>query len=142
MTHLLTETSLPGDNPGRPTRWNRLRLASGLTFRLRNLKAKTGLTPNILCRLGFSLSLAEPYVPDPDVYDEDGQEFNRSTLVGEWEDLFDALLRQRLIQDGLDVEKDFMLQLRAHMNRGAELICNRVHDLGDILALVPGEDTQ
>ena len=30
---------------------------------LRMLKARTGLTPNILCRLGFCLSLEEPGIP-------------------------------------------------------------------------------
>jgi DNA sulfur modification protein DndE len=117
--------------------WSRLRLSRELTFRLRDKKARTGLTPNLLCRLGFCLSLADPQVPDPAVYDEDGLEFNRLTLVGEWDELFAALLRQRLVDDGLHPIDDFVPQLRAHMNRGAEIVCNRVRALGDIVALVP-----
>lgn len=120
-----------------PQKWNRLQLSQGLTYKLRNLKGRTGLTPNLLCRLGFCLSLAEPRIPDPTLFDEDGQEFNRSTLFGEWDDLFEALLRERLLADGLDVEEHFLPQLRAHLNRGAEMACSRMRDLSDVLTLVP-----
>lgn len=119
------------------TKWNRLRLSDELTYRLRNLKGRTGLTPNLLCRIGFCLSLDEARIPDPDRYDEDGPEFNRSTLLGEWDDLFEALLRNRLIDDGLDVDENFLPQLRAHMNRGADMACGRIKDLSDVLSLVP-----
>ncbi len=121
----------------RPARWSRMRLSDELTYRLRDKKARTGLTPNLLCRLGFVLSLADPQVPDPAAFEENGLEFNRVTLVGEWDLLFDALLVQRLIEDGLDPENDFLAQYRAHMNRGANIICNRVRDISDIVGLVP-----
>lgn len=118
-------------------KWNRLRLSSDLTYRLRNVKGRTGLTPNLVCRLGFCMSLSDPRIPDPARYDEEGQEINRSTLVGEWEDLFEALLRERLALDGLDVEADFLPQLRAHMNRGADMACGRIRYLPDVFGLVP-----
>ncbi len=87
------------------------------------------------------MSLAEPQIPDPTAYDEDGKEFNRSTLIGEWDALIEALLSQRLAQDGLDPVADFLPQLRAHMNRGAELVCNRVREVGDVVALLPRAPT-
>jgi DNA sulfur modification protein DndE len=124
----------------RPPRWQRLRLSRELTYRVRNLKKKTGLTPNLVCRLGLCLSLAEPQIPDPATYDEEGQEFNRSTLLGEWDELFEALLRQRLANDGLNPVVDFIPQLRAHMNRGSEMICNRVREVADVAALMPRGD--
>lgn len=83
------------------------------------------------------MSLTEPQVPEPGRYDEDGLEFNRSTLLGEWDDLYEALLRQRLADDGLDPVTDFYPQLRAHMNRGAELVCNRIRDITDVVTLLP-----
>lgn len=122
-----------------PMNWNRLRLSSDVGYRLRNLKGKLGLTPNLLCRLGFLLSLSEPGIPQSDAYDEEGPEFNRSTLFGDWELLFDLYLRERIVQDGLDPQHDYLPQLRAHMNRGANLICNRVRDFSDVLDLVPGD---
>lgn len=83
------------------------------------------------------MSLAEPQIPDGGQHDEDGLEFNRSTLLGEWDELFEGLLRQRLHEDRLDPVADYMAQLRAHMNRGAELACNRLRDVADVLQLIP-----
>ena len=116
-----------------------MRLKNDLTFRLRNAKAKTGLTPNLLCRLGFCLSLAESQIPAPDLYDEEGLEFHREVLFGEWDELFEALLRQRLANDGLDQSEDFIPQMRAHLNRGAETICSRMRDVEDVALLLPRE---
>ena len=118
-------------------KWNRLRLSDDFTYRLRNLKGRTGLTPNLICRIGFCLSLAEPRVPDAARYDENGQEFNRSTLLGDWDDLYEALLRERLATDQLDLQAHYLPQLRAHMNRGAGMACDRIRSLSDVLALVP-----
>ena len=83
---------------------NKIKLCLEASNRLRNLKGRTGLTPNILCRIGFCLSLRENGLPNADVYPEDGQEFNRYTLTGEWDSLFVALLKQRCFNDGLDTE--------------------------------------
>ena len=65
--------------------FNRIRISKSATVRLSMLKGRTGLTPNILCRIGFCLSLGESTVPNPENYDEEGQEFNRYTLTGEWD---------------------------------------------------------
>ncbi len=120
-------------------KWNRLRLSSDVGFRLRNLKGKLGVTPNLLCRLGFIMSLAEPGIPQAESFDEEGPELNRSTLFGEWEQLFDVYLKERLLQDGLDPDGEYLSQLRAHMNRGANMVCNRVRDYSDLLGLVPSQ---
>lgn len=59
---------------------NRIYVGEEIDLRLRNLKARTGLTPNLLCRLGFCLSLAEPGVPDPRLY-ADGQARKSSIAI-------------------------------------------------------------
>lgn len=118
-------------------KWNRLRLSEDLTYRLRHLKGRTGLTPNLICRIGFCLSLGEPRTPNPDRYDESGPELNRTTLLGEWDGLYEALLYDRLLEDGLEPEEHFLPQLRAHMNRGADMACDRIKDLSDVFSLVP-----
>ncbi len=116
---------------------NKLRLDNAHTSRLRSVKARTGLTPNIVCRLGFCLSLADKNVPDPAQYQEDGVEFNRYTLLGDQETLYVALLKQRLSRDGMDVEGDLTEQLRAHMNRGADMATRRVKNLPAMIELLP-----
>ena len=57
---------------------NRIRVSEDVDQKLRQLKAKTGLTPNLICRIGFCLSLKEPLISDPTAYDEkSSREFNR-----------------------------------------------------------------
>lgn len=100
----------------------------------------TGLSNNLLCRVGFSLSLAEPVAPDPAQYPEDSQrEIERGTLTGRYDALFIALLRQRCLADGLPTYGDaFEAQLHAHMNRGVLLLFQRVKSLPDLCALAAG----
>ena len=73
----------------------RLRVCAEADQRLIHLKARTGLNPNILCRIGFCLSLNDPSIPNPSAYPPDSpREINRYTLLGEWDDYFVALLRE------------------------------------------------
>ncbi len=116
---------------------NRVYVGEEVDLRLRNLKARTGLTPNLLCRLGFCLSLAEPGIPDSSLYaDGQAREFNRYTLTGQWDLYFFALLRERLIQDDLDVEANLEGQFKAHLSRGVLLLYQRVKSLSDLADMV------
>ena len=102
---------------------NRIHVSEDSRHKLSILKGRTGLLPNILCRLGFSLSLVEPSIPKPENYPTDGSEFNRYTLMGEWDPLIVALLKERCRADGLPLDDESLVeQLRAHLNRGVELL--------------------
>ena len=114
----------------------RLRISEKATFRLTQLKGKTGLTPNILCRIAICYSLNDPSIPDPAVYDEKGQELNRYTLTGEWDKFFIALVKERCIHDKLDPENDLYDQLRAHLNRGVFGIFPQIKSLADFQILL------
>lgn len=113
----------------------RLRLTKDASNRLRFLAGKTGLTPNLLCRLGFCLSLSEPGMPNPNEYLDEDREFNRYTLLGEYDPLFVALLKERCRQDAVDLTRlpDYF---RAHMNRGVLLLQQRVKGISDVAELV------
>jgi DNA sulfur modification protein DndE len=119
--------------------FSRIRISKECTVRLSMLKGRTGLTPNILCRIGFCISLGEPGIPDQSLYDEEGQEYNRYTLTGEWDALFIALLKERLVEDGLNPSTDLMPQFKAHLNRGVLSLFNRVKSksLTDFYELIP-----
>ncbi len=94
--------------------------------------------PNVLCRLGLSLSLMEPSIPKPEDYDADGSEFNRYTLMGEWDPLIVALLKERCAADELPLDNDSLVkQFRAHLNRGVELLYARVRGVSDLVELLP-----
>ncbi|MCZ7570922.1 MAG: DNA sulfur modification protein DndE [Ardenticatenaceae bacterium] len=117
--------------------FNRIYVGGEVDLRLRNLKARTGLTPNLLCRLGFCLSLAEQGIPDPQLYaDGQAREFNRYTLTGQWDLFFFALLRERLVEDGLDPEVDLEAQFKAHLSRGVLLLYQRLKRLEDLADLI------
>lgn len=115
-------------------RLNKIKLSKDASDRLKHLKARTGLAPNILSRFGFCLSLSDPSVPNPATYAEDDREFNRYTLLGEWDDIFVALLKQRLHNDGLS-QDDAEEQFRAHLNRGVISMFGLVKGISDLADL-------
>lgn len=100
--------------------------------RLRMLKARTGITPNILCRIGFCLSLEEVGAPAilPDDYPQ-GREINRYTLLGKEDMIYVSLLAVRLHKDKIPLAEinDMFL---AHINRGVELLAARVKTISDL----------
>ena len=118
---------------------NRLRVCEEASGRLSILKARTGLTPNILCRIGFCLSLNKPMPPNPDDYKPDSdREIDRHTLTGQWDGLFVALLREKCYEDGFG-EDELAAQFKAHIDRGVLLLYKRVRSLNDLGHLMPRE---
>lgn len=112
---------------------------------MRLLRSRTGITPNVLARYGFCLSLEEPGIP-PNPFDseEASRDINRHTLLGEHDTLYVALLRtwvarKDLLSECSDAKFDDLFT--RHMNRGFELISARVRNLPD-LALLVGKQTK
>lgn len=118
---------------------NRLRVGKEVSDRLKHLRARTGLTPNILCRLGFCLSLNDPTVPNPDDFPQDSErEIDRHTLTGSWDMFFVALLKERVHRDALELTDEVLAQqFHAHVNRGVLLLYKRVRNVGDLIHLMP-----
>jgi DNA sulfur modification protein DndE len=118
--------------------FNRIYVGEEVDQRLRLLKNRTGLTPNLLCRLGFCLSLTEPIIPDPQLYAEgQAREFNRSTLTGQWDIFFFALLRERrLEEESSNPEADLEAHFKAHLSRGVLMLYQRLKSLEDLAELV------
>jgi DNA sulfur modification protein DndE len=71
----------------------RCRVTKDASNRLRFLAGRTGLTPNLLCRMGSCLSLEEAKIPNPSEFAEEEREFNRYTLLSKYDVLYIALLR-------------------------------------------------
>lgn len=117
---------------------NRIHVSADSRHKLSILKGRTGLLPNVLCRMGLSLSLTEPGIPRPEDYSTDGSEFNRYTLMGEWDSLIVALLKERCASDGLELDNENLVkQFRGHLNRGVMLLYTRVRGLTDLASLLP-----
>jgi DNA sulfur modification protein DndE len=114
----------------------RVRFSKEADTWLRVLKSRTGVTPNLLCRIGFCVSLEEPGTPDPSRIPEDSErEINRYTLLGQYDSVFAALLKTRLARDGVNMD-DLDEHFRAHMNRGVTLLAGRVKSAADFARVV------
>ena len=115
--------------------YSRLRFSKETSDLLGGLQAQTGLTPNLLARIGFSLSLQDPTLIAPEAYTSDGErEIDRHTLTGQWDALFMALFKERCHQDGVHEDEQWAY-FRAHMNRGVLLLSKQVYRLPDMLNL-------
>lgn len=116
--------------------FKRIRISEKATYKCRNFKAKTGLTPNIACRLALAISISEPNKPPIDLFSDDsGQEINRYTFLG---DLELPLLSFFVLwcEDNQIQEDQYFSYLMAHINRGIELLTNRVKGVEDLINLV------
>lgn len=104
------------------------------------LKTKTGLTPNVMGRFAICLSLKDPSPPNVEEFDEFGSELNQSVLFGDYEDLFMALMIQRLIKDKESLDTETLNKmLRAHFNRGVIALYARIHSLSDFYTMIKQE---
>lgn len=72
----------------------RLHISKSAADKLRVLKGRTGLTPNIICRMALVLSLEDGPKGGKRKTDLSGSEFNSATLFGEHAVVFEALVKQ------------------------------------------------
>ncbi len=109
---------------------------------LGRIKARTGLTPNLLARFALCLSIKEKSTPNPDEYDKDGSEIESSILFGEYEPLYLGLMKNRLKKDGLtglEIESNLNNMTRCHINRGVIALAPRIQSLEDFYRLIKEE---
>lgn len=121
-------------------RLNRLKMSYRSQNLLGQIKTRTGLTPNITGRFAICLSLKDPSVPNPEEFDEKGSEIHPSVLFAEYEDVFRALMIQRLKKDNLPMDSQMLNKMfRAHYNRGTIALFARIHDLSDFYEMIKVE---
>jgi DNA sulfur modification protein DndE len=97
----------------------RLRVSTSSSEALKLLKARTGLTPNIICRLGLILSLEVGISDIQKNVDQSGIEFNATTLFGEHSLLFEALILQK---HGYLSPKELIEVIVFHIDSGLALL--------------------
>jgi DNA sulfur modification protein DndE len=73
---------------------SRLKIPADLTDVLKQLKGRTGVSPNILCRMALMLSLREGRRDTHQQKDLNGLELHSSTLFGDHLGLYECSLRQ------------------------------------------------
>lgn len=117
--------------------FKQIKLSKTATRCCQLFKNRTGLTPNISCRLALSLSLAEDNLPSIELYasDDTGQIINRYTFLGEEELPLLSLFLMWCYEKNIPV-KEYYSYLMAHINRGTEMLLNRVKDFNDLANLI------
>jgi DNA sulfur modification protein DndE len=118
----------------------RIPFSESVDQKMRTLRGRTSVTPNLLARVGFCLSLEETGVPtDPFESEGEGRVNNRGTLLGENDATYVALLRtwvgKNLPDESINQDR-FNTLFIAHMNRGFELISSRMRSLSDLANLL------
>ena len=113
---------------------NKFRISAEATGRLRVLRQRAGLTPNLLCRMAMAVSFEAGKIGHaPDI--EEGQEFNSYTLFGGDQPIYTTLLRWVETEVGETVDdRELLKRLRAHVDRGLGAISVRVKSPGDAAA--------
>lgn len=106
---------------------------------LRGMKQRTQITPNLLARIGFCLSLREPNEP---VFDDEPSEgsitIERRVLTGNYDQLLITLLRQRHPDISHDHDDDALNHLfKAHMHRGVELLNKQLKEITRLQFTLP-----
>ncbi len=83
----------------------RIKLSKQATDKLRYLKSKTGLTPNILSRIAIMLAIREgSNLSNAGIGDMNGgQELNDTTLFGEYIAVYDVLINQYISENKLSL---------------------------------------
>lgn len=72
----------------------RMRISKASSDTLKLLKGRTGVTPNLVCRMALVLSLEDGARGGQKECDQDGNEFNAPTLFGEHGLLIECLIRE------------------------------------------------
>ena len=110
---------------------NRVHISKRASEQVKQIKFRTGVNPNILCRIALTVSLEEGFKAEIDSTDLVGLEFNLPTLFGEAVSVYEALIRQVYGEQNL---KNAELILAAHIDHGLDKI-KRVKNLNDIIRL-------
>jgi len=103
-----------------------IRISAKGKQQLIRLKRKTGIEHwNILCRWAFCLSLAEPTIPPKEEMPTFSNiEMTWKTFAGPHGEVYEALLRQRLIDDKLSItDQQFWFLL--HLHRGISFLLQK-----------------
>ena len=112
---------------------NRFRISSRATETLKQIKGRTGVTPNIVCRMALVLSLRDGQQGGMQKVNLDGSEFNTPTLLGDLPLAYECLIRQ--VHGPLD-GREVLQIVAAHIESGVDQL-KRVRSLGDLLSWAP-----
>ncbi len=98
---------------------------------LKNIQSRSNLRPNILARIAINLSISSNIEITEKKYDNEGLEFRKETLFGDYEILFKALIRQDQNKN-ISEEKFFPYWTKIYLEYGTELLQSEYEFAGNI----------
>lgn len=100
---------------------------------LAQLKKKTGIQQwNVLCRWALCTSLADKTVPPKeDIVTDSNIEMTWRTFAGKDEAIYEALIKQRINEDGLEKE-ELQEWFKIHLHRGISFLNNKTGSICDL----------
>jgi DNA sulfur modification protein DndE len=117
-----------------------IRLSNDAKNKLSRLKGKTGIQNwNILCRWALCLSLSQPSIPpNINIPADSNVEMSWQVFGGEYQEIYEALVKQRCINDGLGTDPETLAKyFKLHLNRGIAYLSgtNMIRSCDDLLRL-------
>ena len=112
--------------------FDKIKASSRTTHLFGMLKTSTGIGPEAWGRLSICISIKQKGIPNPDEYNKDGTNFLPSQLFSNDDKMYLALMIHRLRKDRLDPKLYLNDMTRAHLNRGAISLKQRISSLFDI----------
>ena len=115
-------------------------ISAEATGKLRVLRHRAMITPNLLCRMAMGLSFELGPIGPVVVKAEEGQEFNAYTLFGADQPIYTSMLKilEKNGEEKLD-ETDLLHRLRAHIDRGLSQLMVRIKSPSDTAKLLARE---
>ncbi|MGF7071695.1 DNA sulfur modification protein DndE [Priestia megaterium] len=98
--------------------------------KIKQLESATGLKPYVLVRNAIGLAVSQPEPATGYVPDLNGLEFNRSTLTGEDDDDYKALIIQHYGKEISD-EEYFPSLFNSYLERGIRMLANEYQHAGN-----------
>ena len=113
--------------------------------KLIRIKARTGIQNwNVICRWALCWSLAEPSIPGGlSPLSDSNVEMTWLTFAGEYHEVYEALIRQRCLNDGLGETPEVLTKyFRLHLSRGINHFSTRdvLRSCQDLLSYIPAID--
>ncbi|WP_163853503.1 DndE family protein [Paenibacillus elgii] len=101
------------------------------------LSAKSGLKPFALAKLSIAMSLKSNHQSPPFDTDTNGLELNKQTITGQYDAIYKCLIEQHY---GYHLRDDeyFPKHVKAHIDRGAQLLHNEFRYSNDFITQLAG----
>ena len=123
---------------------NKVKISSEATGKLKIAAQRSGLTPNLLCRLAMMSSFEAGPLSHSQTDLKDGQEFNAYTLFGANQAIYLDLLKYVEIGKGETElsDEDLLERLKQHIDRGIRQLAVRIKSPADVAGMLAGNTQQ